>query len=104
MFEQEGWDICGEASNGQEAISKAQALTPDVIVLDLSMPVMNGLTAANVLKNIVPRPRLILFSSFADLVHPDQLRRAGVSASISKDDAGKLLSTAQTLIDSHDCE
>jgi YesN/AraC family two-component response regulator len=37
-----GWKVCGEAENGQEAIEKAQELKPDLIVLDLSMPVMNG--------------------------------------------------------------
>lgn len=99
MFEREGWNVCGEASDGQEAIGKAQALTPDVIVLDLSMPVMNGLTAASVLKNLVPSSRLILFTSFADLVPPDKLERAGFSASVSKDEVGKLMSTVQRPLD-----
>ena len=41
-----GFDVCGEAGNGQDAIEKAQALHPDLIVTDLSMPVMNGIDAA----------------------------------------------------------
>jgi DNA-binding NarL/FixJ family response regulator len=99
MFEQAGWMVCGEASNGQEAIVMAQELRPDVVVLDLSMPVMNGLTAAHVLKGIMPATPLILFTSFGNLLSAVDLERAGFSASISKSDAGKLVTTAQHLVD-----
>ena len=47
-----GFDVCGEAENGQDAIEKAQALHPDLIVMDLSMPVMNGIDAARALKDV----------------------------------------------------
>src|SRR5579863_5298364 len=43
FFEQDEFDVCGEAENGKEAVDKAQELHPDLILLDLSMPVMNGL-------------------------------------------------------------
>lgn len=102
MFEQDGWCVCGEASDGQDAVTKAQALRPDVIVLDLSMPGMNGFTAANLLKDVVPRSRLILFTSFVDLVRPDDLQHAGFSASVSKDNAGKLMCTANSLVNLKD--
>ena len=47
LFKSEAdFDVCGEAENGQEAIEKAQELHPDLIVLDLSMPIMNGIDAA----------------------------------------------------------
>ena len=49
------FEVCGEAENGKEAIDKALVLHPDLIVLDLSMPVMNGLDAARELKNRMPR-------------------------------------------------
>jgi DNA-binding NarL/FixJ family response regulator len=99
MFEQAGWTVCGEASDGREAIAMAQELRPDVVVLDLSMPVMNGLTAAHVLKEIMPATPLILFTSFGNLLTVADLKLAGFSASISKSDAGKLVSTAQHLAD-----
>ena len=98
MFEEAGWSVCGEASDGQEAIAKAQELRPNVIVLDLSMPQINGLTAGRILKETLPGTRLILFTAFGDLFSPDTLESAGFSASISKSDAGKLLDTAQTLL------
>jgi DNA-binding NarL/FixJ family response regulator len=98
MFEEAGWSVCGEASNGQEAIVKAQELRPNIIVLDLSMPQINGLTAGHILKEILPGTRLILFTAFGMLLSTDALESAGFSALISKSDAGKLLNTAQTLL------
>ena len=98
MFEDAGWSVCGEASNGQEAIDKAQELRPNIMVLDLSMPLLNGLTAGRILKKSMPGIRLILFTSFGTLLSTDALESAGFSASISKSDAGKLLNTAQTLL------
>lgn len=53
---EEDFEVCGEAENGKDAIKKAQALRPDLIVLDLLMPVMNGLDAARVLKLDACRP------------------------------------------------
>ncbi len=53
------FDVCGEAENGREAIEKAQELRPDLIVLDLSMPVMNGIDAARVLRRLMPAVPLI---------------------------------------------
>ena len=46
------WQVCGEAANGRDAVEKAQHLKPDLIILDLSMPVMNGLQAARELKRM----------------------------------------------------
>lgn len=51
---QADFELCGEAVNGQEAIEKAQELHPDVIVMDLSMPVMNGIDATRALKELMP--------------------------------------------------
>ena len=98
LFEDSGWSVCGEASNGQEAIAKAQELRPDIVVLDLSMPLMNGLTAAHILKETIPETYLILFTAFGTLLTSNDLKCAGFSASISKSDAGKLVNTAQTLL------
>jgi two-component system, chemotaxis family, chemotaxis protein CheY len=76
--------LCGEAENGKEAIEKAQELHPDLIVLDLSMPVMNGLDAARVLKRIMPTVPLIMFSEYGDAFSEREAQSAGISALISK--------------------
>ena len=55
LFKRESdFEVCGEAENGKEAIAEALELRPDLIVLDLSMPVMNGLDAARELKRLMP--------------------------------------------------
>lgn len=60
------FEICGVAENGREAINEARRLRPDLIVLDLSMPVMNGLDAARTLKHDLPMARLIIYTAFED--------------------------------------
>jgi YesN/AraC family two-component response regulator len=61
IFKREAdFDVCGEAGNGHEAIRVAQLLSPDLIVLDLAMPVMNGLDAARMLRRLMPAVPLIM--------------------------------------------
>ena len=62
----DGFDVCGEANDGQEAVELAGKLSPDLIILDLSMPVMNGLQAAPVLRKLVPKSPIILYTLHAD--------------------------------------
>src|SRR5213079_3488901 len=68
LFSREAdFEVCGEAENGREAIEEAQELRPDLIVMDLSMPVMNGIDAARVLKGMMPTVPLIIFSEYSDV-------------------------------------
>jgi len=85
------FDVCGEAENGREAIEKAQELNPDLIVLDLSMPVMNGIDAAKVLKRLMPAVPLIVFSEFSDVLSAEEAHSAGISALVSKSEHISLL-------------
>jgi DNA-binding NarL/FixJ family response regulator len=78
------FDVCGEAENGRQAIEKAQELHPDVILMDLSMPVMNGIDAASALKRLMPKVPLIIFSEYSDVLSENEARSAGVSALVSK--------------------
>jgi len=84
FFEQDDFDVCGEAENGKEAIEKAQELHPDLILLDLSMPVMNGLEATRILKRMMPEVPVIIYSAFADSSTEKAARSAGVNALVSK--------------------
>jgi two-component system nitrate/nitrite response regulator NarL len=56
------WEICGDAVNGQEAISKVRELSPDLVILDLTMPVMNGFEAAAEIRRIAPLTKIVFFS------------------------------------------
>jgi DNA-binding NarL/FixJ family response regulator len=99
IFESEPeFAVCGEAVNGKDAIEKARELRPDLIVLDFSMPVMNGLEAARLLKKILPGVHVIMLTAhenaFSDLV----ARAAGVSAVISKENSMKLVTQARMLL------
>jgi DNA-binding NarL/FixJ family response regulator len=76
--------VCGEAENGKEAITKAYELQPDLIVLDLSMPVMNGLDAARELKRIMPTVPVVMFSEYSNAFSEQEARSAGISALVSK--------------------
>lgn len=75
-----------EASDGLDAICHTRKDTPDVIVLDVSMPVMNGLEAAPVLHGIAPHALIILFTLHKDVVSEKQARAAGIGAVVSKTD------------------
>ena len=85
LFErEEDFDVCGEAENGREAVEKAQELHPDLILLDLSMPVRNGLDATRVLKRMMPEVPVIMFSAYSGSSTEKEARSAGVSALVSK--------------------
>lgn len=100
MLEREaGWKVCGEASNGREGIEKAQQLHPDVVVLDLSMPVMNGLEAARELKQLLPSLPVVMFTNFETHHLKQEILSAGIKVIVSKDDSAKaLVSSIQALL------
>jgi len=91
--------VCGEAINGKEAVEKAKQLHPDLILLDLLMPVMNGLDAARVLKRVTPEVPIIMYSACTDSFIENEALSAGVSACVSKSDhVSVLLESARRLV------
>ena len=101
LLEQEGdWTICGEAENGQVAIDRVRELRPDVVILDLSMPVMNGLEAARVIKTIAPGTRILMFTLHTYPYLSDEARKAGIDQVLSKTEStsGELLQAVRTLV------
>ena len=101
LFTREGdFDVWGEAEDGREAIEKAQLLCPNLIVTDLSMPVMNGLEETRVLKKLMPAVPVIIFTAHSDPFIEKEAREAGVSAVVSKSEAVTVLITkARGLLD-----
>ena len=115
LEEHSGWNVCGEAENGMEAIEKAKELQPDTVILDLSMPVMNGLDAAREIRKLLPSAQLFLFSAFHTenlrgdcaqrgnrCLHPE-VGRAG-SALARGSIRGRLLTRIDTDLPPKDCE
>jgi DNA-binding NarL/FixJ family response regulator len=83
--------VCGEAVDVRDAIDKAMDLHPDLIILDMAMPNMNGLQAADILHQIMPAVPMILFSMHADSVLRSQVQAAGIAAVVAKGQAADLL-------------
>jgi len=87
------WQICGEAADGQEAVEAAKRLRPDVIVMDLNMPRMNGLQAADRISRTVPQSRVLLFTIQESDKLP-QVSQTGIWGVVSKLDAARELPEA----------
>jgi DNA-binding NarL/FixJ family response regulator len=81
------WEVCGEAENGRDAIERVKELQPDVVLLDLSMPVMNGLDAARRIKAIAPRTHIVMFTLHTYPQLLDEARKVGITNVVSKSDA-----------------
>ena len=84
---QEDMQVCGEASNGREAIQMAQELNPDVLLMDISMPELNGLTAAAKLKRVAPEIKILTLTRHTDEAYLQELLQAGVSGYVLKQSA-----------------
>jgi len=90
--------VCGEAENGQDAIEKAKELDPDLIITDLSMPIMSGLEEARILKQIMPTVPVIIYTVHNDRFIEKEARAAGASALVSKSDSvTALIATARSM-------
>ena len=99
MFEVEGaYDTCADATNGQEAIDSAMKNRPDLIILDLSMPVLNGVEAARQLKKIMPEVPIILFTQHAYFNHDLLAGERLFDRILSKDDFRELIGQVKSLI------
>jgi CheY-like chemotaxis protein len=100
VFEAEDLQVF-DAANGAEGVQKAQEVKPGLIILDLSMPVMNGLDAARKLKVLMPHVPLLMFTNNAGGIVEKEARSAGISAVISKSDTDglkQLLASAKALL------
>lgn len=96
---QRDFNVCGDAENGVEAIEMAQLLRPDLILLDLSMPMMNGIEAACELKRLMPMVPIIVFSEYGDVFSEQEAHSAGISGIVSKtEDLSVLLDKARAVL------
>ena len=95
-----GFEVCGEAANGCDAVALARTLKPDLIVLDLCMPGKNGLETARKLQELGLSSKTILYSLNAEDMVAKEALEAGVSAVVSKAEGIKtLISKARMVLD-----
>lgn len=88
---EEHCEVVGSVEDGRALLDAAERLQPDIVVLDISMPKLNGLDAARRLRKMVPRPRLIFVTVHADQDYVTQAFKAGASAYLLKRSAGSEL-------------
>ena len=79
-------EVCGEAVDGLDTVEQAQRLKPDLVLLDLAMPEMNGAEVASVLKRKMPHIRIILFTMYSENVGKSLTSAVGVDMVLSKPD------------------
>jgi CheY-like chemotaxis protein len=86
QVESAGLDVCGEATDGLDAIEKARQLKPDLIILDLSMPRMNGIDAARELSRICPDVPILLYTLHAEILRSGRQLPEGVTEVVAKNE------------------
>jgi DNA-binding NarL/FixJ family response regulator len=101
LHDQDEIEICGEAVDGVEAIEKTRHLKPDLILLDLSMPSLNGAEVALILKNTAPDVRIIMFTMYSSKLSPSLKSALGIDAILSKPDGmGHLVESINAVFNS----
>lgn len=89
LLEKAGHTVVGEAADGREALKLAQTLTPDIAVLDVSMPLLNGLDAAREIQRVSPATKTILLTMYTDKGYVLQALRAGAKGYVLKTQAAE---------------
>jgi DNA-binding NarL/FixJ family response regulator len=92
-------EVCGEAENGEDAVAKVQELKPDLVILDVSMPVMNGLEAARHIRRLAPSVKILILTMHDSTQIALAAQEAGADALLVKSDAAtKLVGTVKGLL------
>jgi len=76
--------VCGEAADGTDAVKKASECKPDLILMDVVMPNLNGLQAAAAIRKLLPETRIVIFTMFGDVIGKSLAKAVGVDLVITK--------------------
>jgi DNA-binding NarL/FixJ family response regulator len=99
FLEHAGFAVCGEAADGIEGIEQAKKLKPDLIVLDLAMPRMDGMEAALILRKTMPDVPIVLLTLYQNVLGPSLASELGVKAVIDRTDGmAKLVKCVHSLL------
>ncbi len=96
-----GWQVCAEAANGREAVEKAGELKPDVAVLDIGMPLLNGVEATRQIRKLSPKTEVLILTMHDSEVLIQEVLKAGARGYILKDDADRNLIAAVDALRQH---
>jgi DNA-binding NarL/FixJ family response regulator len=89
-----GWKICGEAANGREAVERARRLKPDVAILDIGMPGLNGVEAARQIRKVSPKTEILILSAHGSEKLVLEVLEAGARGYVVKEEADESLMVA----------
>lgn len=93
------WEVCGEAIDGQEAVDRVKELNPDIVVLDITMPRLNGLEAAQLIRSEAPHSKMVILSQHEPALMRQAALSAGASAYVTKSEVSReLMMAIETLI------
>ena len=99
LEEHSDWQVCGEAANGHDAVLRVEDLDPDVVILDLAMPKMNGFQAAREISARFPRvPMLLLTVQEISSELATEARRAGFSGAVTKSTGAEIVGGVEVLL------
>jgi DNA-binding NarL/FixJ family response regulator len=96
-----GWEVCGEASNGREAVELAKKLKPNVVVLDVTMPELGGLEATRQILGILPRTEILILTMHESEELVGEVLEAGARGYVLKTDTGRDLLAAVEAVSEH---
>jgi DNA-binding NarL/FixJ family response regulator len=99
----DGWEVCGEAVDGSEAIRKNRALTPNLIVMDMSMPYMTGIEAACEILKEFPKAPIILLTLYLTRQLAEQARDIGIRGMLSKTAMDHLVRGIDSVLRGQEC-
>lgn len=89
--EQSGWQVCGEARTGREAVAKARELKPDIVVMDFTMPELNGMEATRQIRATLPHTQVLVLTMHESEELVREVLAAGARGYVLKSDAGRAL-------------
>ena len=98
---QQGWEVCGEAITGREAVNEAKRLYPDVVILDIGMPELNGLEAARQIRKEIPHCEVLILTLHESEQVMREVLAAGARGYVLKSDAGRDLVLAVEALRKH---
>lgn len=94
----DGWNVCAQVENGKQAVLKATELKPDLVILDMAMPVMNGIEAAGEIGKVMPSMRIVLYTVYNLPVLELKAKKAGVRQFVPKPDGAGLVRAVENLL------
>ncbi|HKW20392.1 MAG TPA: response regulator transcription factor [Ktedonobacterales bacterium] len=102
LLEHQGWEVCAEARNGRDALDLAVQLHPDVAVVDIAMPLLNGLQATRHIRKQSPDTEVLIFTQYESGQYVQEALRAGAHGYILKSDAALHLTEAVEALARHE--